>query len=109
MGLDIHAASHLKYLRPMPEMDELDRLDEEIVAQGKCLDDFYFLVSPNESDWEEHLAGMEPGMYECTPRTEQHSFRAGPYSGYNWWREQLCRFALGVKPGSVWSQPKRFA
>lgn len=29
-------------------------------------------------------------------------FRAGSYSGYNRWREQLCRAALGVSPEDIW-------
>ena len=43
------------------------------------------------------------------PVTERTSFRAGSYSGYNWWREQLCRFALEVEPGEVWEDPDAFA
>jgi hypothetical protein len=109
MGLDIPAASCLRYARPIPEGDEFDRLEEEADAQDKCLDELYFLLYPNDPDWEEHLSGMRPGLYEYTPATEQHSFRAGPYGGYNWWREHLSRFALGVKPNAVWENPRRFA
>ena len=43
------------------------------------------------------------------PVTERTSFRAGSYSGYNWWREQLCRFALEVDPGRVWEDPDAFS
>lgn len=109
MGLDIHAASHLRYVRAIPEDDEFNRLEEEINRQDKCLDEGYFLLSPNDPAWEGHLAGMEPGLYEYTAQTEQHSFRAGPYSYYNLWREHLSRLALGVEPSTVWEDPAQFA
>jgi len=32
-------------------------------------------------------------------------FRAGSYGGYNDFRERLSRYALGVPPQSVWSDP----
>lgn len=109
MGLDIHAASHLRYVGPIPEMTELERLEEEFNNQGKCLEDVYFLLSPNGSIWEEHLAGMKPGLYKYTKATEKYGFWAGSYGYYNWWREHLCRFALGVEPSEVWEDPERFA
>jgi hypothetical protein len=109
MGLDIHAASHLRYSRPVPDHDEFDRLDREANSQGKCLNEVYFLLFPNDDDWEEHLAGMKPGVYEYTPATEQHDFRAGSYSGYNLWRDQLSQFALGVPASVVWHAPEQFA
>jgi hypothetical protein len=43
------------------------------------------------------------------PVTESHGFRAGSYSGYNWWREQLCQLALGVPPSEVWEDPDAHA
>jgi len=109
MGLDIHAASHMRYVRPIPEGDEFDRLEEQANAQDKCLDEVYFLLYPNAEGQEDHLAGMEPGLYEYTAASEQHDFRAGPYSYYNTWREQLSRLALGVEPEAVWEEPDRFA
>ncbi|MFO0844011.1 MAG: hypothetical protein U0797_16695 [Gemmataceae bacterium] len=109
MGLDIHAASHLRYLRPIPQGEEFDRLEQEADRQGKCLDDVYFLLSPNHPDWEGHLADLEPGLYEYTAASEQHDFRAGPYSYYNLWREHLSQLALGVDPSVVWEDPERFA
>ena len=109
MGLDIHAASHLRHVGPIPKGDEFDRLEERVNAHDKCLDEVYFLLYPNDADWEEHLAGSEPGLYEYSAATEQHEFRAGPYSYYNTWREQLSRLALGVEPSVVWENPDQFA
>ncbi len=48
-------------------------------------------------------------LAEDRPITAYHGFRAGSYSGYNWWREQLSKLALRVAPSSVWKTPKKFA
>jgi len=42
----------------------------------------------------------------CYQYVEEFDFRAGSYSGYNRWREQLSRFALGVPPETVWGNPE---
>jgi hypothetical protein len=108
MGLDIHAASHLRYLGPIPKAEERDRLEQELSAQDKCLSDVYFFLYPNDPAHKAQLAGMKPGLYEYTDQTQQHGFRAGSYSGYNWWRQQLCQFAQGVEPEEVWNHPRRY-
>jgi hypothetical protein len=108
MGLDVHAASHLRYLGPMPSYEERDRLEQELDRQKKNLSDVYFFLSPNDAGHKARLGGMKPGLYEYTERSEQHGFRAGSYSGYNWWREQLSRFALNVAPEEVWHNPRRY-
>jgi hypothetical protein len=109
MGLDIQAASHLRYVGPIPDYDELGRLEEQINAEGKCLDDVYFRLRPNDEGWESRLGGLEPGLYEVTPATRQHAFRVGSYGGYNEWREQLSQYALGVTPEAVWVSPDEYA
>jgi hypothetical protein len=109
MGLDIHAASHLRYVRLIPQGEEFDRLEAQVNRQDKCLDEVYFLLSPNDPNWEGHLAGMEPGLYEYTAASEQHHFRAGHYDFYNLWREHLSQLALGVEPSTVWEDPEQFA
>jgi hypothetical protein len=48
-------------------------------------------------------------LAEHAPVTETTGFRAGSYSGYNWWREQLCRFALDCDPSEVWGDPDAYA
>lgn len=108
MGLDIHAASHLRYIRPIPLGEEFDRLKEQVNRQGKCLHEVYFQLFPNKPDWEKHLAGMEPGLYEYTDASEQFEFRAGSYSNYSLWREFLSELALKVEPNAVWEEPERF-
>lgn len=34
--------------------------------------------------------------------SEYHGFRAGSYSGYNWWRKQLSVLAHDVEPEEIW-------
>lgn len=34
---------------------------------------------------------LEGGCYEITDETKEHDFRAGSYSGYNYWRADLAR------------------
>lgn len=108
MGLNIAAASHLRYVGPMPSDEEWDRLEAELEQQGKALFETYFPVEPNLSDYAAHLAGLQPGLYARTPETQVHDFRVGPYSYYNGWRRHLCRFALGVPQEEVWVLPYRF-
>jgi hypothetical protein len=108
MGLDIRAASHLRYVGPVPDEDEWQRLNDEAEAAGRCVSEQYFFLGPNDDGWDDRLGDMTPGLYECTPATEQHEFRAGTYSGYSDWREQLCRSALGVSPETVWENPEQF-
>ena len=40
---------------------------------------------------------------------ESFRFRAGSYSGYNRWRDWLCKTFLGVNANEAWSDPDRFA
>ncbi len=96
MGLDISAASHLRFLDPQPDSDE----EEERLLEGGC-----FLVQDYGEQWPGHATDREPGIYELTAESEQHGFRAGSYSGYNFWRATLCKFALGVEPDAVWQNP----
>lgn len=52
--------------------------------------------------------GLEDGRcYSTAGRTVR--FRAGSYSGYNRFREALCRAALGVEPDEVWNDPTAHA
>ena len=84
MGLGISAASHLKYVRSVPKGKAFDRLDEELNEQGKTLYDVYFILAQNDRAHRARLGGMKPGLYEFTPKTRRHGFRAGSYSYFNW-------------------------
>ena len=109
MGLDIHAASHLQYVRPIPEGDEFDRLQQEALSQDKCLSELCFLLDANDGPWADRLGGMVPGLYEYTPATRQHEFRVGSCSVYNEWRERLSRYALDAEPDQVWDEPGQYS
>lgn len=37
------------------------------------------------------------------------SFRAGSYSGYSWWRRNLCFQAFGVSPEELWADDDSFS
>lgn len=52
------------------------------------------------------LEGMEPGPY-ADDGSESHGFRAGSYSGYNAFRDWLCRAVHGRSAESVWSERER--
>jgi hypothetical protein len=109
MGLDIYAVSHLKYVRPFSH-EEREKLDEKLFAQGKDFCDLYVHVYENEH-YPAQLEGMKLGLYELTDRSETYGFRAGAYSTYDWWREQLYTF---VFPGprdiyDFWADPESFA
>ncbi|MCI0704316.1 MAG: hypothetical protein L0241_24930 [Planctomycetia bacterium] len=106
MGLDIFAASHIKYARPIPRRKEFDKLLEEIEAQGKSLTEVYFPFYTNASCHRQRLGGMKPGLYSYTKKSRKYEFRAGSYSGYNWWRNQLSLFALEVGAEAVWREPR---
>lgn len=90
MGLDITAYSHLVYLGPYK-----DGYHDQYI-------DIYGYEAFNRLD------GLAPGAYAPTERTRSFSFRAGPYSAYNRWREALCRCVLQVEPRQVWHNPEAY-
>ena len=74
MGLDVTAVSNAKRVGPLS--------DEK-------LEELYRPVYVNDS-FASHADGLESGFYDGL---EELDFRAGSYSGYNWWREKLAEFA----------------
>ena len=109
MGLDIFAASHLKYARPIPKGKAFDRLERDLQDDGRSLDKAYFILWPNQAAHRARLGGMKPGLYEYTKRkSRRFEFRAGSYSYYNWWRDELSRFALGAGAEEVWRNPRTY-
>lgn len=108
MGLDIFAVSHLKYVRSIPKGKGLGRLEQEVQDKGKEFFEVYFILSPNDPAHRARLTGMKPGLYEYTTKSRRHGFRAGSYSYYNWWRNELANFALGVDAEDVWFEPHMY-
>lgn len=98
MGLDISYMSKAKLEMPY-NADQDDWHDE---ADERGLTTIY----PNP-DFAEigQDDGLERGAYSGE---REGGFRAGSYSGYNRWREQLSMMALGVMPTVVWNNPDEF-
>jgi hypothetical protein len=93
MGLDI---TWYRNLRPLPDHPESDA----------CWDEHVRLY--DNSDFSGRFEGLVARCYEQPGDGQSNSFRAGSYSGYNRWRENLCRLALGVLPETIWGDPNRF-
>lgn len=102
MGLDIFAASHLKYVGPIPRGSALNKMESAIEEKGKDLTDYYFFLSGNLPAHRTRLGGMKVGLYEFTKKSRKYGFRAGSYSGYGRWRELLCEFAFDQDIEDVW-------
>jgi hypothetical protein len=102
MGLDIFAASHLKYAQPIPKGRAFDKLADELTKRGKDIPDVYFTLYPNGAYHRARLRGMKPGLYTYTKKTRRFGFRAGSYGYYNWWRNELSLFALDTEAEDVW-------
>lgn len=83
-GLDISAYSNLKIVNN-PKLDE----DGFPVNYEKEV-----LLSPS-TDFPEQFAGLQANKVYSFKSS--HEFRAGSYSGYNYWRNELAKLA-GYKP-----------
>lgn len=87
MGLDITAYKKLKVVKN-PVLDE----DGELV-------NWETEWQPGASmEWsEKHFPGRGQGVESQTVYTwqDKFGFRAGSYSGYNWWRSKLEKFSKG--------------
>lgn len=91
MGLDIRVYTNLQF----------------VTSNGDCEDDFEYDL--DSGVYLEPLAppgspmdrsdGLKRGMYKATCGD---AFRAGSYSGYNAWRNQLSLLMLGVPATVVW-------
>ncbi len=107
MGLDIHAASHLYYRKPLPTNAEVAPHGSSCREGKTAIDDLYFVILPNQQ-FDRQLAGTEPGLYGYTSISQHLYFRAGSYAEYQAWRAELCRFATGHEPEEVWAEPDDF-
>ncbi|MES1046340.1 hypothetical protein HYI36_00780 [Bacillus sp. Gen3] len=87
MGLDITAYRKLKVVEnpQIDEYGELENWDTEWRPGGSM-------------EWsEKHFPGRGEGIdpQKVYSWEEEFGFRAGSYSGYNWWRAKLEQFASG--------------
>jgi hypothetical protein len=108
VGLDITAYSRLKYIGKHAGDDdnehewdaEYNRVHVKPYAYAEFPQSFRGIpvlgTEVSNSGTSTFLTG---GCYEVTPETQTHAFRAGSYSGYGLWREDLQRqFNPGRKP-----------
>lgn len=87
MGLDINAYKNIKIVEK-PELDE----------DGYVLNwDSEWMPGESMVWSEKHFPGRGEGVNPHTVYTweDKFRFRAGSYSGYNWWRRALKQFAKG--------------
>lgn len=93
MGPDIQAFSQCRFVGPAVD-DDYDEHEDHVLI---------YVLAP----FLDRLDGSPQGWYAVDG--QRTYFRAGSYSGYNEWREQLCRAALGVFPRAIWDDPEGFA
>ena len=86
MGLDITAYKSVEHVRDIdPNNDDWEDCDFKIRA---------------DDDFRERAADLTPGIYQGSRDTLR--FRAGSYSGYNRWREELAEL-VGVTAKEIWA------
>lgn len=83
MGLDIHYYSKIK---------EIESTED-------------YTIKSNNEHFEYHLGSLKNDQcYETTKDSKHGSFRAGSYSGYNFWRNQLSIMAGYPGVNYVWDR-----
>ena len=87
MGLDIYAISRV-----------------ERVTKPESTDDGINVWQ----DGFDRIAGLEVGIYQPTSKSEEHEFRAGTYTHYNWWRRNLSMMIYGQSSETVWENKDAF-
>lgn len=89
MGLDILAYRHaVKIEAVFDEDDNWTPLDP--VSRQPIEDGLVFMAVVDERAATHALPLIHRGVYRAS---EDHGFRAGSYSGYNWWRNELAKMA----------------
>jgi hypothetical protein len=100
MGLDISACGKAaeNYLGPYKQFSEEEI--ERLYAEDSVMHVY------SVGGFEERLDGYPAGIYRS--KGEYIGFRAGSYSGYNWWRRHLSLMALGLEPEDVWADAEDY-
>lgn len=88
MGLDISVYS------------KITRIPDESQEDG--------IFDVSQEDYFGTRQDVEPGPYSISENSVRHSFRAGSYSGYNGWREDLSLSIHGVMPQVIWDNPDQY-
>ncbi len=102
MGLDITAYEKVSLIHKSDGTGWCE--EHEDLAPGS-LYNISGMHKPAVTEWEyvDDDNVVHYGCFESTGRV--HGFRAGSYSGYNQWREQLCKAALGMTTNQLWNAP----
>lgn len=90
MGLDITAYEKLTYVRPYTDGEDVSYPDEVGLYYACRVDCEHCAAAAGRT---------QPGVY--TIDGERQDFRAGSYSGYNFWRRKLAEL-VGVTDKGVW-------
>lgn len=101
MGLDVTAYSRVVLLEVIEDVDAwetkyYDADDPDRMTYVYDDPDFRDRLPPIVADGAYRIDG------------EVIDFRAGSYGGYNEWRNQLARLALGVEADQVWADPDAY-
>ena len=98
MGLDITAYKNVELVDTVSDAEEYEE------KYGDDWEKYDYIH--RYQDFPDRLPPMQVnGVYRFEAK---FSFRAGSYSGYNFWREQLSVMALGGKPPAIWNDWARF-
>lgn len=101
MGLDITAYSKAELIDTLPNYDAY----WEKYGQGDDDDLNYVHGNP---DFPDRIAPIVAnGVYKI--HGDRFGFRAGSYSGYGQWRNELAELALGVPAKQVWTNRAGYA
>jgi hypothetical protein len=98
MGLDITAYKNVELIDTLQTADEFEEKydwKEQLDWVSLC------------TDYPDRLPPIQlGGVYRYQDKMK---FRAGSYSGYGWWRSELCKMAHGIEPQLIWDNPETYA
>lgn len=110
MGLDITAASKINWKEAYTE-EEVYQFNSDAPSIADMLHEKVNAIRVWVASFPERADGVVPsnaidGRDYFKVDGEKLNFRAGSYSGYNNWRDELSLLALKVPAESVWHNPK---
>ena len=114
MGLDISYYPNVKRIPDEEVPEGVEAFNREYEEWEKSRfnegnNNYLYYLDPDRGYFGGHMKGIEPGWYEVSrDDSDVNYFRAGSYSGYNEWRNDLA-LAAGYEGGAdeVWSMGDR--
>ena len=107
MGLDITAYSRLAFIERLEPVG--DRWAQEIWEDKYWGTDQQTVYVAWFDEFTGRRAPLEIPPERCVDvysYVHRVAFRAGSYSGYNWWRNELALLSSGMSAKNVWSSGK---